>query len=122
MKTANRNPREFVGREEREVRRQFSALRRVQQKPFGVVDVPDHRRPSMFEAALVEATELHRELLWRRLGAQRLALSLAAERMRDGTYGLCEDCGCRIPLRRLRALPTATKCIRCQERQEAAAA
>lgn len=122
MRAANRNPRELLVREEREVCRQFSALRRVQQKPFGVVDIPDRRRPSIFDAALVEVTELHRELLWQRLAAQRQALSVVNERIREGTYGFCEECGCRIPLRRLRAIPTATLCIECQERREAAAA
>jgi len=122
MKTVNRNPRELLGLEEREVRRQFSALRRVEQKPFGVVDVPDRRRPGLFDSALVEVTELHRELLWQRLAAQRRALSVATGRLREGIYGLCEDCGSRIPLRRLRAIPTATLCVGCQERREAAAA
>jgi len=38
----------------------------------------------------------------------------ALERMKDGTYGQCEVCGCRIPMARLDALPYATMCIACQ--------
>lgn len=38
----------------------------------------------------------------------------ALERMKEGTYGQCEVCGCRIPLVRLEALPYATMCIGCQ--------
>jgi RNA polymerase-binding transcription factor DksA len=122
MKTTDRNPLELLGREEQEVRRQFSALRRIQQKPFRMVDTPERRRPSFFDAAMGEVIELHRELLWRRLAAHREALSAVQERIREGTYGLCEDCGCRIPRRRLLAMPTATLCVECQGRREATAA
>ncbi|MBI1902058.1 MAG: TraR/DksA C4-type zinc finger protein [Planctomycetia bacterium] len=42
----------------------------------------------------------------------------ALERMRTGTYGLCEHCGERIPSARLHALPYATNCIGCQREME----
>lgn len=42
----------------------------------------------------------------------------ALERMRNGQYGLCEGCGCRIPMARLNALPYATMCIKCQREME----
>jgi DnaK suppressor protein len=42
----------------------------------------------------------------------------ALERMRDGDYGLCEVCGCKIPMARLNALPYATICITCQREIE----
>ena len=42
----------------------------------------------------------------------------ALERMRDGTYGLCEGCNNSIPLARLQALPYATFCIQCQREAE----
>ncbi|MFN9370211.1 MAG: TraR/DksA family transcriptional regulator [Planctomycetia bacterium] len=38
----------------------------------------------------------------------------ALERMKAGSYGLCEVCGGKIPLARLNALPYATMCIECQ--------
>lgn len=37
----------------------------------------------------------------------------ALERMNNGTYGLCEDCGSSIPIERLRALPHSTLCVPC---------
>ena len=40
------------------------------------------------------------------------------ERIEDGTYGQCEECGVRIPKNRLKAIPYATLCIRCAEQQE----
>jgi DnaK suppressor protein len=38
--------------------------------------------------------------------------------MRTGQYGVCEGCGCSIPMARLNALPYATHCINCQREQE----
>lgn len=42
----------------------------------------------------------------------------ALQRMRDGQYGVCEGCGCSIPMARLNALPYATLCIDCQRESE----
>lgn len=42
----------------------------------------------------------------------------ALRRLNDGTYGLCVDCGKDISLARLRAEPTAVRCIQCQETYE----
>jgi DnaK suppressor protein len=39
----------------------------------------------------------------------------ALQRMREGTYGECMDCGIDIPLQRLHAQPAARRCVRCQE-------
>lgn len=38
----------------------------------------------------------------------------ALGRMDSGTYGFCERCGTAIDFARLKALPYATLCIRCQ--------
>ena len=37
----------------------------------------------------------------------------ALARVADGTYGVCVDCGRRIPVARLQARPTATRCVDC---------
>lgn len=42
----------------------------------------------------------------------------ARTRVEDGTYGACEDCGADIGIDRLRAQPSARRCIVCQERRE----
>ena len=42
----------------------------------------------------------------------------ALERVREGHYGVCEGCGKKIPVARLRALPYATMCIECQAKSE----
>lgn len=43
----------------------------------------------------------------------------ARERIGDGTYGQCVDCGKDIPLQRLKAQPIAKRCVACQEKYEA---
>jgi RNA polymerase-binding transcription factor DksA len=119
MRAANRSPQELLIREEREMHREFSALRRVRRQPAGVIDAPERRRSSLFDAAALEVLEQHRDLLWQRLAAHSRALTAAKDRIREGTYGICAHCGRPIPRRRLNALPTATLCVRCQERREA---
>ncbi|MEO8630857.1 MAG: TraR/DksA C4-type zinc finger protein [Betaproteobacteria bacterium] len=42
----------------------------------------------------------------------------ARRRLRDGSYGICIDCGLEIPYERLRAYPTALRDIPCQTRFE----
>jgi DnaK suppressor protein len=42
----------------------------------------------------------------------------ALDRLEEGTYGVCEDCGAAIKLERLRVLPFTTYCVQCQERRE----
>ena len=45
-------------------------------------------------------------------------IDLALERMDEGTYGACEDCGHPIGKARLRALPQARLCRACKSLEE----
>src|SRR5262245_21276752 len=45
-------------------------------------------------------------------------LSQALERLRDGAYGVCEECDGPIAPARLQAMPEVTTCVRCQDRLE----
>lgn len=40
----------------------------------------------------------------------------ALERIEQGTYGICELCGCEISEDRLNALPEANTCIKCMRK------
>lgn len=42
----------------------------------------------------------------------------ALERIEEGTFGECDNCGDDIELRRLMARPTATLCVGCKEDEE----
>lgn len=45
-------------------------------------------------------------------------LDAAQRRMDEGRYGTCEECGGEIGFERLKANPTATRCITCQRQYE----
>jgi len=49
------------------------------------------------------------------------AIDEALERLEQGTYGMCDTCGKRIPKARLRAVPHAKLCIDCKRQEELAA-
>lgn len=38
-------------------------------------------------------------------------------KIRKGTYGKCEECGRQIDIKRLLAMPTATLCLSCSQKQ-----
>jgi DnaK suppressor protein len=122
MPLANRSLLKDLGREEREIRRRISALRRQPHRRFGIPDLPADGSTNVFETALGTSAEQHEEVVRRRLADKSRALAEALEQVREGRYGLCQACGCRIPRRRLQALPTATLCVTCQEQREAALA
>jgi DnaK suppressor protein len=42
----------------------------------------------------------------------------ALAKIEDGTFGICEECGEPISVKRLEARPETTLCIRCKEDQE----
>ena len=42
----------------------------------------------------------------------------AIDKIDKGTFGVCDDCGEKISVKRLEARPETTLCIRCKEDQE----
>lgn len=50
-----------------------------------------------------------------RTSAKLAEIRLALDRLADGNYGICADCDEDIAPNRLRAVPWASRCIRCQE-------
>jgi len=50
------------------------------------------------------------------LSENREQVERALNRLAEGKYGECEDCGNRIPTERLRFRPEATRCVDCQGR------
>ena len=61
---------------------------------------------------------------WRQAEAEArevARIDAALARMREDTYGECVECGEDIEEKRLIALPTASRCLSCQEGRESAA-
>ena len=49
---------------------------------------------------------------------KRQALDEALIRLREGSYGICQECGVDINDKRLQAVPFAKLCVECQSRAE----
>jgi DnaK suppressor protein len=67
--------------------------------------------------AVIERSGIHLSLL--RLKDEILIrIDEALARIDQGHYGLCDSCRAEISEARLRALPFASRCTRCEERRE----
>jgi len=67
------------------------------------------------------ASEYERQSLVHQAAATRqmlMNLTQALERMRQGSFGECTECGSDIEVKRLEAIPWARYCVRCQEARE----
>lgn len=65
--------------------------------------------------------EIDRNFMLRLRGRERKLLKKidsALERIKEGTFGICEKCGQEIDIRRLEARPVTTMCIECKTLQE----
>lgn len=51
-------------------------------------------------------------------GGTLTQIETSLERIEEGTYGKCEECGAKIPKTRLNAIPYSILCVRCAEQQE----
>ena len=67
------------------------------------------------------ANSYTKEFLFSQSSNERSTLQLvneALDRVEDGSFGVCEECGEEISIKRLEARPETTLCIRCKEDQE----
>ncbi|HZE61118.1 MAG TPA: TraR/DksA family transcriptional regulator [Burkholderiales bacterium] len=69
------------------------------------------------ESVATLIADLEQADVTRDLGEFR-ALEAARERIREGGYGICIDCGSDVGFERLKAFPAALRCVQCQERHE----
>lgn len=45
------------------------------------------------------------------------SIDAALERIDEGMYNVCEMCGVKIPKKRLQAIPYATMCVKCADKE-----
>lgn len=67
------------------------------------------------------SNEFDRDFLLRLRDRERklmIKIKEALERIENGTFGICEECGEKISEKRLRARPMTTLCIDCKHEQE----
>lgn len=87
-----------------------AAQARVGEDPHDVTDRKDEANERFL--ATIGSAEVERDL------AELREIALARERIANGSYGRCADCGVDIDPRRLLAQPTASRCTRCQAEAE----
>ena len=64
-----------------------------------------------------EAREVNQALT--NIDAADLArIDIALKALDDGSYGLCDECGCTIPFERLKIEPQTQHCVACKSRWE----
>ncbi len=79
----------------------------VSSMPIHMADLGSDNFEQEFTLSLMENEE------------EALALVEAAmERIEEGVYGVCEECGAKIPKARLNAIPYAPNCVKCAEQLE----
>jgi len=79
-------------------------------RPFDIGDEGDH--------ADIERTHEFSILISGRDKERLVAIEEALEKIREGAYGVCEDCGDEIGWGRLKAMPLAKLCVTCQSHLE----
>jgi DnaK suppressor protein len=104
-------------------RANLEALERRAEELIGALS--SHRDELLIapSAELMESQQQasQREIEFDRLAARSQEFAMvrrAMEAVRDGTYGVCCDCGEVILPKRLEAVPWALRCVRCQEGAE----
>jgi len=85
----------------------------LEESTFDTEDLPDE-----IDLASSEYTQ---SMIFRLRDREKFLLQKierALERIREGTFGICERCEEEISIKRLEARPVTTLCIRCKEEQE----
>jgi DnaK suppressor protein len=82
------------------------------------IDLLNHEPGDSGDESLANAlSDFNLTTLDRHIDAVR-DIEAAFQRIKNGEYGVCIDCGDDIPFNRLQAYPTAKRCIVCQEKRE----
>jgi DnaK suppressor protein len=81
--------------------------------------LPAGTNPDQFDLAQDYLSKERRSALVAQSRRQLEQVEAALRRLDEGTYGKCANCGAPVAPSRLKVLPAALLCIKCQERQEA---
>lgn len=109
-----------IQKEDRWVQRQaLEALLRARRGAFQELSAAPPEGADPVDAARAQEEEMVWLAVMERNHGVQVQVLEALRRLVRGEYGLCADCAERISAPRLRALPFALRCLRCQERWEA---
>jgi len=123
VKTAKEKKKDLTPREERIQRIRLMLLRQkellLNEAESALNELPGQTIfPDLGDQA---SAEIDRNFMLRLRGReQRLLKKIeeAIERIESGSFGICDDCGNEIDIKRLEARPVTTMCIECKTLQE----
>jgi DnaK suppressor protein len=82
-------------------------------------DIKGTKYPDLIDWATAEREREIGLRIIERNAALRTEVMYALEKIKDGTYGLCESCEQEIESERLDAMPITSLCVECKRREEA---
>jgi phage/conjugal plasmid C-4 type zinc finger TraR family protein len=103
---------------QRELTAILASLRRWSPPPEGSPQSIARLAGDLVDDAQAVETLERGQLGYARLAQRARRITIALARLRDGSYGRCDECGKAIPPARLRALPGVATCVPCQEEVE----
>src|SRR5881275_3037107 len=102
---------------QKDLQESIAGLTEAHPKPVDAIEASDG--PQDFEEIAVDFLETQQEQsLLVNQQALLTQVQRALERIEQGTYGKCVDCGQPIPERRLEAIPWAARDVKCEEKLE----
>jgi len=116
-------PEKTLKGEQEEIRQMLLNMRKKLLSEISQARLPETLVPSSDIGDLVDQAgdERDRELsllLTSREKEKLQAIDEALEKLAEGTYGICEECGEKIGAGRLKVMPLAKSCVNCQQKLE----
>lgn len=105
--------------ETRKLELERSMARLTEAHPTPVSSTEAHEGPRDYEDVATDFLEMQNEqsIMVNQQSLHTLVEN-ALQRLAEGTYGLCQQCGKPIPPRRLEAIPWAERDVQCEEELE----
>ena len=100
------------------LQQRISELLTDQMKTISVMTVESERQTDPNDQASMEVERNYELRIRDRERRLILKMKEAIQRIDNGTFGICDDCGEEISEKRLIARPVTTQCIDCKTREE----
>ena len=97
-----------------ELERNMAGLTEAQPEPQGSIDLDEGPYDFEDQSVDVQESQQEKEILDNEQ-ALLAQVNAALQRIEQGTYGICDNCGQPINEKRLEALPWASLCLKCEE-------